>query len=187
MRRHASARGLARVPRAARGMTLIELMVTVTILAVMLGLGVPSFRAFINSQRVKSAATEMMTAVMIARSEAIKRNAAAASPIKVLAAADDAAGACPLSGGTWSAGWCVAQSPYNTAAATIHRQKSMEGIVLATYTDARCTTTGNPVLEFNSSGRPAAPGCFKFSADSTSTTKCVAVDSTGIPSTITCP
>ena len=42
----------------ARGFTLIELMIVVTLLAVMLGIAAPSFRDFMAGQRVKTAAGE---------------------------------------------------------------------------------------------------------------------------------
>jgi len=57
-----------------RGFTLIEMMVVIALAAIVLGMGVPSFKDFIVGQRVKSAAYAFSTAAMSARSEAIKRN-----------------------------------------------------------------------------------------------------------------
>lgn len=53
---------------------MIELLTTMAIVAILLGIGVPSFREFISSQRVKSAASEISSMLILARSEAIKRN-----------------------------------------------------------------------------------------------------------------
>jgi len=58
-----------------KGFTLIELMVAITIIAVLASLGVPSFVRMIADQRAKSAATDLFTALTVARSEAIKHNA----------------------------------------------------------------------------------------------------------------
>ena len=58
-----------------RGVTLIELMITVAILAVLLGLAVPSFQEFVIRSRLDSTAQEMLTTLQFARSEAIRRGA----------------------------------------------------------------------------------------------------------------
>lgn len=59
---------------AQRGFTLIELMVTLAVLAIVVTLAVPSFSSFMANQRVKTAAQDLFMAMMYARSEAIKRN-----------------------------------------------------------------------------------------------------------------
>jgi len=56
------------------GVTLIELMVTIAVLAIVLGIGVPSFQDLIRSNRLSSAANEILSGVVFSRSEAIKRN-----------------------------------------------------------------------------------------------------------------
>lgn len=89
-RQRASAR------RHARGFTLVELMIVVTLLAVMLGIAAPSFRDFMAGQRVKTAAGEYSSTLVQARSEAIKRNAS----VTVTPATLSASG--------WSQGWTVA-------------------------------------------------------------------------------
>jgi len=58
-----------------RGVTIIELMITIAILAVLLGLAVPSFQEFVIRSRLDSAAQEMLTTLQFARSEAIRRGA----------------------------------------------------------------------------------------------------------------
>lgn len=56
------------------GFTLIEALVTVTILGVLLAVTIPSALDWIIMQRVKASAAEMITDVRFARGEAIKRN-----------------------------------------------------------------------------------------------------------------
>ncbi len=57
-----------------RGFTLIELMVTISIAAILLAIGVPSFQAIIENNRLATQSNELITAVNLARSEAIKRS-----------------------------------------------------------------------------------------------------------------
>lgn len=57
----------------ARGFTLIELMVTVAVLAVMASLAAPSFRQLLAAQRVRATAYNIVGDLVLARSEALKR------------------------------------------------------------------------------------------------------------------
>ncbi|MDP3330641.1 MAG: GspH/FimT family pseudopilin [Methylococcaceae bacterium] len=56
-----------------QGFTLIELMVTISIAAILLGVAIPSFTSTITSNRLTTNANELVTALNLARSEAIKR------------------------------------------------------------------------------------------------------------------
>jgi len=57
-----------------RGFTLIELMVTLTVAMILLAIAVPSFTYVTVSSRLTTTANELVTALTVARSEAIKRN-----------------------------------------------------------------------------------------------------------------
>src|SRR2546421_920569 len=56
------------------GFTVIEMMVVVAIIALLSMLAVPSMRDMIRTQRVKTASFDMFAGLVLARSEAIKRN-----------------------------------------------------------------------------------------------------------------
>lgn len=56
-----------------KGFTLIELMITLLVAAVILGVGVPNFQEFIANNRMAAATNDVISALHMARSEAIKR------------------------------------------------------------------------------------------------------------------
>jgi type IV fimbrial biogenesis protein FimT len=56
-----------------QGFNLIELMVAITVLGVLLGVGVPSFTGIVRSNRATSQTNDLITALNFARSEALKR------------------------------------------------------------------------------------------------------------------
>jgi len=68
--------GVAPRRRTVRGFTLIELMITLAIVAILSSLAAPSFRELVATQRVRSAVSALNESLWLARSEAIKRNAA---------------------------------------------------------------------------------------------------------------
>jgi type IV fimbrial biogenesis protein FimT len=55
------------------GFTLIELMVTVVVLSILIGVGVPSFTAFVQDSRVSAATNRVASVLNYARSEASTR------------------------------------------------------------------------------------------------------------------
>lgn len=55
------------------GFTLIEMMTTVVILAILLSVAVPNFRDFLNHSRMTSAANDVLSDFNLARTEAVKR------------------------------------------------------------------------------------------------------------------
>lgn len=55
------------------GFTLLEMMLVVTLLAVILGVGLPNFREFIRNSRMTAATNDIVTDFNLARSESVKR------------------------------------------------------------------------------------------------------------------
>lgn len=55
------------------GFTLIELIITISIAAILVGIAIPSFGSIIKSTRLTTYANELVTSLNLARSEAVKR------------------------------------------------------------------------------------------------------------------
>jgi len=58
----------------ARGLTIIELLVGITIVAVLLGLGAPAMGTYLQNSKLASAASSYFNGLQTARTEAIRRN-----------------------------------------------------------------------------------------------------------------
>ena len=86
------------------GFTTIELMVTVSILAVLMALAVPSFIPLIESWRVRQATEQLQSTLNYARSEAIKRGGQVA-----IHKLPNNTNGCTSATGTrdWDCGWIV--------------------------------------------------------------------------------
>lgn len=80
------------------GFTLIELMVTISVLAILLGVGVPSFQATIQGNRISTSANDLVAALQFARSEAVRRG------VNVTVCSSNDQATCS---GAWSDGWIV--------------------------------------------------------------------------------
>lgn len=64
----------ARLRQPARGVTLIELMFTLTVMGVLLGLAAPSFMGWIRNNQVRSVAESVQTGIRAAHNAAVQRN-----------------------------------------------------------------------------------------------------------------
>ena len=84
------------------GFTLIELMVTIAVAAILLAVASPSFQEAINSNRLSTAANEMMAGLQAARMEAVRTNQRVA--LCLSSAPQAATPTCNASGAT---GWVV--------------------------------------------------------------------------------
>ena len=87
------------------GFTLIELMVTVGILAIVLSVGVPSYRGMVMDNRLATQANLFATSIKLARSNAVKfqRNATVCSSSNY----DAPKPRCSPNQEDWSKGWIV--------------------------------------------------------------------------------
>jgi type IV fimbrial biogenesis protein FimT len=59
--------------RTEQGFTLVELLITVVVLSILVTLAVPSFREMMDRNAVTATANDLLSSVLLARSESIKR------------------------------------------------------------------------------------------------------------------
>jgi type IV fimbrial biogenesis protein FimT len=89
-----------------RGFTLVELLVVVAIVAILLSIGVPSYRYITNSYRMSSEVNGLLGDLMYARSEAIKEGQFVTVCVTVNGKT--------CSGNTsWDRGWLIFSNPNN--------------------------------------------------------------------------
>lgn len=112
---------------------MIELLVTLAIAAILLAVGVPSFQNVMETNRLATQANNLVTAVNLARSEAIKRG----TTIRITPESND-----------YQLGWCVHTGNACSAATAIRSFQPMEVAV---------TSNNATTLVFNGRGQKTAP------------------------------
>ena len=83
------------------GFTLLELMITITVLAILLGIGVPSYQDAIRQNRLATTTNDLLASVAVARSEAVKRGT-----LVTICPANNNQTDCAVND-QWSNGWIV--------------------------------------------------------------------------------
>ena len=159
------------------GFTLIELMVTLAIAAILLTVGVPNFREFIERNRISSTTNMLVGALQLARSEAIKRGN---NPV-ILCKSNSAGTACNTSG-DWKDGWLLyadKNADKSFTAGTdelIRRYDAMPKLAITTGSSFQCwigfSANGHPEGGgTNCAGGLVGNGTFSICAASTTATK----------------
>ncbi|HEY0661789.1 MAG TPA: GspH/FimT family pseudopilin [Lysobacter sp.] len=92
-----------------RGFTLVELMVTLAVAAILLALATPSLAELLRRNRIAAANNELVTALNVARAEALRRG----RPVTVCASADQRSCAASTN---WATGWVVFEDSVNAGA-----------------------------------------------------------------------
>lgn len=83
-----------------RGFTLIELMVTISLVAILAAIAVPSFQTLILNNRMATQSNDFLSSLQLARSEAVKRGA-------TVSLCKSANAASCTTAGTYAQGWIV--------------------------------------------------------------------------------
>lgn len=153
------ANGNFKVKRFSVGFTLIELMIVVSILVILAAVATPSLKNMINYQRVKSASYELFSSLVVARSEAVKRN----GNVTLTA----------VSGG-WQNGWQI------TAA---------DGSIIKNHgalTSLNVSVAPTSII-YKRTGRLSATASPSFQIDinpaDTNFTRCISIELSGLPRT----
>ena len=137
-----------------KGFGLIELIVTISIIAILLAIALPSFQGTLNSNRTTSQMNDLVAAFNLARNEAISRNRA----VTVCAANTSSGTPTNCAGSTgWNLGWMVYVdsvtgngAPVAVPAANVLRTGSAASSIAITATAA--------FVRFSSRGEVMATG-----------------------------
>jgi prepilin-type N-terminal cleavage/methylation domain-containing protein len=143
----------------ARGFTVVELMVVLAIFALVAALAMPNLDRALTNQRLRNAATDFVSALLLARSEAIKRG------VEVQVA--------PLTPGDWKSGWRIVSAPDNEQ---VERTESLGHWVDVEYAP--------DVIAYQRSGRLAGAGVSRIefrAAKGSAVARCVWIDPSGVP------
>lgn len=148
-----------------RGFTLTEVMIVVTIGAVLAAVGLPNFNSFVAKMRLKTAVTDLHSTLILARSEALKRNAV----VSVV----------PTNTADWSQGWSV---KFGTA--VLSKQDPYSAV---TFTPASASFGTKTVtsISFQGTGREGSSDGIGFILTATNypsiDARCVILDPSGRP------
>src|SRR5688572_27080987 len=137
-----------------RGVTLIELMIGLAILAILLFLAVPSFTIFLQNTQIKNAGESVLQGLNLARAEALRRNSSVRFQF-----VDNLTAGCALDNDTLN--WVVSladptgkcnEAPGTTATGIVQAYSATDGtsnVVLA---------ADNTSVVFNGMGRVVGAG-----------------------------
>ena len=148
---------MKRNPARHRGFTLMELIITIAIAGILASLALPSFREFILTQEVKNDSFDLVAALTLTRSEAIKRNTDV-----VMAKAT----------GGWQDGWTV-----KVGATELRKQDS--------YSSASISAGATTSITYTKDGRIlAGPVTFTVNDNASNPlvmSRCIRIDLSGRP------
>lgn len=145
------------VPRRMQGISLIEMMIALAIVAFLLFLGVPAFSTFLQNTQIRNAAETTLAGINLARVEAVRRNATVRFQF-----VSDLTSGCTVSAAALSnssalnwvvslgdpAGACDVAPSETTAPQIVQKKSAREGSA-----NVLVTTAGAPVLFFSGLGR----------------------------------
>lgn len=134
-----------------RGFTIIELMITIVVLAILLAVGAPSLSRWVNNRQIRTSVESIQNGLMLAKAEAVRRNTAVRFQLTTSVTND-----CALSdsGTSWvvsladPVGACGTAPSDTTAPQIIQSRSSTEG-----SPNAAVSAGGVSSIVFNSLGR----------------------------------
>ncbi len=132
------------------GFTLVELVITLAIVAILISIAAPSFRDALRNARLTSVTNDIVVGVQMARAESIKRN----RQVTICPISDPATSPPVCATGTsgtpaWRYGWIVFQDDTTVAAGTARPAASDVVVKYDTFRTTRTEATGVNVSSSN--------------------------------------
>ncbi len=134
------------------GFTLLELMVGIAVLAVTLGIAIPSYADMMRRNRVTTHTNQLVAAFAVARSEAVKRGA----PIAVCSS-DATQSECAESE-DWSNGWIACTDEGAVAGLCESGETIVQRWSAPAEDQVRIVTTAVEFVRYRADGRTQQPG-----------------------------
>lgn len=147
-----------------RGFSLIELMITITILVLLILMALPSYSQWLANTRIRNAAESIQNGLQLARSEAIQQNTNARFE---LGASGASWTVCALPSGVSSCSDSAVKNPVQT----FNAAGGAGDVLIGTQTDTAyaasdkfgtALTSGSGGVTFNALGRPVGYGSTSF-------------------------
>jgi type IV fimbrial biogenesis protein FimT len=166
--------------RKVSGVSLLELLIVITIGAILFSVGIPSYRSVTNSNRIAAEVNGLLGDMQYARAEAIRRG----QTVTVCASTD---GASCSNATAWQNGWLVFSNPNGDT--TVDPGDTVLRVQVAfSGTDTFDASNGVGVVTFNREGFAVgvANGALITLHDATSTsawTRCLAITRIGVMAT----
>lgn len=137
------------------GFTLIELMVTMSVLAILLAIAVPGFQGSIASNQLTGRTNDMVSALNLARSEAIRRGT------RVTLCKSSTGTSCTASG-NWEQGWIAFVDTTRTGTSTASVDSGETVLLVQQALTGTTTIKGSTNLanyvSYAADGRPKTMG-----------------------------
>ena len=143
--------GFSGCPSGNVGISIVELVVSLAVVAILATTGVPAFSSFVQSNRLNESSFDMLATINLARTEAVKRR----TRVLLCRSADPTLStpSCGGSANTWTTGWLVFASGDSNSTYDAGTD-SLLGIGLVDSSNVTVITNGtsNNNLEYNSDG-----------------------------------
>jgi type IV fimbrial biogenesis protein FimT len=160
------------------GFTLVEILIAMAVVAILLTVGIPSFRYITNSNRIAGEINGLLGDMQYARAEAVKEG----RPVTVCVSAN---GATCANTNTWQSGWIVFSDVNGNAAVDVATDVVLRIQTPFSSTDSFVATNAVGAVTFNREGyaNGIANGTLIQLHDSTNTsnwTRCLSINLVGM-------
>jgi type IV fimbrial biogenesis protein FimT len=141
-----------------RGFTLLELMTAVTVMAILLGIGVPAFNQMVRDGQLASESNNLFAAMTLARSEAVKRS------VRVSVCASPTVANTPNDcdkNGDWTGGWMIFADDFGDSGTLDPSDVPLQ--IWPAPAPGTTITTVSKAVTFDRTGRAEFEGTFQVS------------------------